>query len=65
MELIGGEILPIAPMGDDHGRKIGALTLWLSDHRGQDYIPRCQVTMRLTEGFTLDPDFTLLRYRED
>ena len=28
-------------------------------------MPRCQVTFRLAEGFTPDPDFTLLRYRAD
>lgn len=65
VELIGGHILPMAPMGDNHGRKIRQLTIWLVEHRAQDYIPQCQVTIRLAEGFTPDPDFTLLRYRED
>ena len=65
VELIGGEILPMPPMGDNHGDSISDLALWLSDHRAQGYIPRCQVTIRLAEGFTPDPDFTLLRYRED
>lgn len=61
VELISGEILTMPPMGDEHGDCIGGLELWLADHRGQDYIPRCQVTIRLAEGFTPDPDFTLLR----
>ena len=65
VELIRGEILTMPPMGDEHGDSIGGLELWLTDHRAQDYIPRCQVTIRLAEGFTPDPDFTLLRYRED
>ena len=65
VELIGGEILPMPPMGNNHGRNIRQLTIWLVEHRAQDYIPQCQVTIRLAEGFTPDPDFTLLRYRED
>lgn len=64
VELIGGRILPMPPMGDEHGDSIGDLTTWLSDRRAQDYVPRCQVTIRLSEGFTPDPDFTLLRYKE-
>ena len=65
VELIGGEILTMPPMGDDHGDSISDLTAWLSDRRGEYYVLRCQVTIRLAEGFTPDPDFTLLRYRED
>ena len=65
VELIGGQILPMPPMGDEHGDSIGDLNTWLSDRREQEYMPRCQVTIRLAEGFTPDPDFTLLRYRED
>ena len=65
VELIAGEILTMPPRGDQHGHSIGDLELWLADHRAQDYIPRCQVTIRLAEGFTPDPDFILLRYRED
>ena len=65
VELIGGEILPMPPMGHNHGRNIRQLTIWLVEHRAQDYIPQCQVAIRLAEGFTPDPAFTLLRYRED
>ena len=65
VELIGGQILTMPPMGDEHGDSIGDLTTWLSDRRGQDYVPRCQVTIRLAEGFTPDPDFVLLRYKEE
>ena len=64
VELIGGQILTMPPMGDNHGDSIGDLNTWLIDRRGQDYLVRCQVTIRLAEGFTPDPDFTLLRYRE-
>ncbi len=64
VELIGGQILTMPPMGDEHGDSIGDLNTWLSDRRGQDYVPRCQVTIRLVEGFTPDPDFILLRYKE-
>lgn len=65
VELIEGEIRSMAPMGDNHGNSIGHLTTWLSDRRGQAYVLRCQVTIQLAEGFTPDPDFVLLRYRED
>ena len=64
VELIGGRILTMPPMGDEHGDSIGDLNTWLSDRRAQDYVPRCQVTIRLAEGFTPDPDFILLRYKE-
>ena len=65
VELIEGEIRSMPPMGEYHGDSIGHLTTWLSDHRGQEYVLRCQVTIHLAEGFTPDPDFILLRYRED
>ncbi len=65
VELIGGQILTMPPMGDEHGDGIRDLTIWLSDRRGQDYIPQCQVTIRLAEGFTPDPDFVLLRCKEE
>ena len=64
VELIGGQILTTPPMGDEHGDGIRDLNTWLSDRRGQDYISQCQVTIRLAEGFTPDPDFVLLRYKE-
>ena len=63
VELIGGKILAMPPMGDNHGDSIVDLNTWLSDRRGQDYVLACQVTIRLAEGFTPDPDFVLLRYR--
>ena len=64
VELIGGEILPMPPMGDEHGDSIRGSNIWLVQHAGQHYIPQCQVTIRLAEGFTPDPDFILLRYKE-
>ena len=64
VELIGGQILTMPPMGDEHGDSIGDLNIWLVQHAGQNYVPRCQVTIRLAEGFTPDPDFILLRYKE-
>ena len=65
VELIGGHILPMVPMGDNHGDSISNLNIWLVKQAEQNYAPRCQVTIRLSEGFTPDPDFTLLRHRED
>ena len=63
VELIEGMILTMPPKGDKHGDAIRDLNLWLCNRRGEDYVPSCQVTLRLAEGFTPDPDFTLLRYR--
>ena len=54
----------MAPMGLEHGGSIRHLNTWLSDRRGQEYILQCQVTIQLAEGFTPDPDFVLLNYRE-
>ena len=65
VELIEGEIRNMAPMGFEHGGSIRHINTWLSDRRGQEYVLQCQVTMPLAEGFTPDPDFVLLRYRED
>ena len=63
VELIGGEILTIPPMGDEHSDSIEYVNSWLGDRRGREYIPRCQSTIRLADGFSPDPDFALLRYR--
>ena len=65
VELIEGEIRNMPPMGIEHRRSLRRLTLWLADRRGQDYIVQCQVTFHMAEGFTPDPDFVLLKYRED
>ena len=65
VELIRGEILTMTPMGDNHRRSTRRLNLWLVRNAGQDYIPQCQVTISLANDFTPDPDFSLLRYRED
>ena len=65
VELIEGEIRNMPPMGIEHGRSLRKQNLWLADHRGHDYIIQCQVTIHLAEGFTPDPDFVLLSYRED
>ena len=65
VELIEGEIRSMAPMGENHGGSIRHLNTWLSDRRGQEYVPQCQVTIPLAEGFTPDPDFVLFKYRED
>ena len=64
VELIEGEIKSMPPMGERHGHVLTKLYLWLARHAGDYYIPQCQVTIHLAEGFTPDPDFTLLRYQE-
>ena len=64
VELIEGEIRNMPPMGDNHGIALSRLNIWLVRHAGEDYFPQCQVTIHLSEGFTPDPDFTLLRYHE-
>ena len=64
VELIGGEIRSMAPTGDEHGDSIELLNNWLATRAGQLYNVRCQSTLRVAEGFTPDPDFTLLKYRD-
>ena len=63
VELIGREIRSMAPTGDEHGDSIELLNNWLVTRGGQKYNVRCQTTLRVAEGFTPDPDFTLLKYR--
>ena len=63
VELIAGEILTMPSMGDEHSDSIEYVNSWLGDRRRRDYIPRCQSTIRLADGFSPDPDFALLRYR--
>ena len=62
VELIGGQISNMPPMGDDHNDSIDYVNTWLVDRRERRYIARCQSTIRLAEGFSPDPDFVLLRY---
>ncbi len=64
VELIGGEIRSMAPMGPAHRRSMRQLTSWLGDRRGQNYVLECQLTIEMAEGFSPDPDFVLSRYRE-
>ena len=64
LELIGGEIRSMAPTGDEHGDNIELLNNWLATRAGQLYKVRCQTTLKVAEGFTPDPDFTLLKYRD-
>ena len=64
VELIAGEIIGMAPMGDEHGNSIEQLNTWLVIRAGERYNVRCQITLRVAEGFSPDPDFTLLKYRQ-
>ena len=64
VELIEGEILTMPPMGDEHGDSIRNLNRWLAQHAGNTYIHQCQVTTRLNDNFTPDPDFVLFRYED-
>ena len=62
LELIGGEIIGMAPMGDEHGNTIAQLNTWLVIRAEEKYNVRCYITLRVAEGFSPDPDFTLLKY---
>ena len=64
IELIAGEIIGMAPMGDEHGNSIEQLNTWLVIRADDKYNVRCQITLRVAEGFSPDPDFTLLKYRQ-
>ena len=65
VELIKGEIRGMPPMGQHHRRSMNQLNRWLIRHEAGRYLVQDQVTIDLAEGFTPDPDFILLRYRED
>ena len=65
VELIEGEILLMPPTDNNHTWGIAMLNILLMDHQPRDYFLQTQSTIHLAEGFSPDPDFTLLPPQED
>lgn len=65
VELIDGEIVEMTPIGSRHNAFVDRLTRLLVGRVGDTAIVRVQGSIRLGERVVPQPDFTLLRPRED
>ncbi|HEX7241761.1 MAG TPA: Uma2 family endonuclease [Longimicrobiaceae bacterium] len=65
VELIDGEILEMTPIGSRHNAFVDRLTHLLVRRVGDCAIVRVQGSIRLGERVVPQPDFSLLRPRED
>ena len=65
VELIEGEILLRPPTGNDHTWGVTKLNVLLMGQQTRGFILQTQSTIHLAEGFSPDPDLTLLNHRED
>jgi Uma2 family endonuclease len=64
VELIGGFITPMAPVGPEHNGSLFALTKLFAPVAEQ-FVIAIQATVAISEGQVLEPDFALLRPRAD
>lgn len=64
VELIGGQITPMAPAGPEHNGSVFALTRLFAPHVEKFEIA-VQATIVIAEGHVLEPDFALLARRSD
>jgi Uma2 family endonuclease len=65
VELVGGEIVEMSPIGSAHQAVVDRLNRLLTGFAGQDYIVRPQGPVRLDEHNEPQPDLALLKVRED
>ena len=65
VELLDGEIIPMAPMGNRHAACIDRLTRWLVQQLGDRAIVRVQNPISLGDYSEPEPDVSLLRPRDD
>jgi Uma2 family endonuclease len=65
VELIGGEIIAMAPIGSRHAACVNRLTRLLSSAVGEDVIVAVQNPVRLDAHTEVQPDIALLRARKD
>ena len=65
VELIGGEIIDMSPIGTLHARCVDFLNRFLADLAGGEYIVRVQNPIVLNDDTEPQPDVTILRFRED
>src|SRR5579875_71112 len=65
VELVEGEIIQMAPIGDAHGACVIGLTDWFGAHTQGRALLGVQTALRLTPNLEPEPDIMLLRRRED
>src|SRR5258708_5384777 len=65
MELIEGEIIDMAPLGNPHMAAVDRLTRLLVRAVDEQAIVRAQGAVRLGDLFMPQPDLTLLKPRDD
>ena len=65
VELIDGEIITMSPIGPEHGASVDAGTYFLVSLIGNRAIVRVQGNVRLDEYNEPEPDFTVLKWRDD
>lgn len=65
VELVGGEIVEMSPIGSAHQAVVDRLTRMLVSFAASDYVARVQGPVRLDERNEPQPDLALLRFRED
>lgn len=65
VELIDGEIIEMSPIGSRHNAFVDRLTRLLVTRLGDGAIVRVQGSIRLDERVVPQPDFTVLRPRDD
>src|SRR5215471_18237651 len=65
VELIEGEIIDMAPIGNSHGAAVSRLLELLILATPKRATVRCQSTLVLANDSAPEPDFTLLAYRSD
>jgi len=65
VELIGGELFDISPIGSLHARCVNYLTRYLIHAAGNDYIIRIQNPIILGDLSEPQPDLSIAKYRSD
>ena len=65
VELIDGEIITMSPIGPEHGASVDAGTYFLVSLIGNRAIVRVQGNVRLDEYNEPEPDFALMKWRDD
>jgi Uma2 family endonuclease len=65
VELLGGEIYEMAPMGSRHAGRVRFLDHWFDRRLGGRGVVSAQCPLRLSDGSEPEPDLALLRIRPD
>lgn len=63
VELIEGEVIPMAPIGDRHGKAVETLDELLHQAVARQAQVRCQMPVRLSDYSEPEPDFVVMRRR--